>query len=207
MLVGAGLKRSGHKREEILASARLLFLKEGYADSGMEVVARAAGVSTATLYAYFPSKADLFKAIVVETVGGAGEPMREALRAGGDARARLTAFAHAYAVFLSRHDTRAMFRMVTAERRRFQDVADYFLRSAREELAGAAIWVINDLSETGEIKVEKASWAAGQLLGMLDHATLVLGLTAGDGIQATRPIAAIAEDAVTTFLARYGVGK
>ena len=33
MLVGAGLKRSGQKREEILASARALFLREGYADA------------------------------------------------------------------------------------------------------------------------------------------------------------------------------
>lgn len=205
MLVGAGLKRSGHKREEILGSARGLFLREGYADAGMEVVARAAGVSTATLYAYFPSKADLFKAIVLETVSGIAAPVREAVRVKGDARARLTALASAYAGFFSRPDTRAMFRMVTAERRRFEDVAEYFLQSARDELGGAAIAVINDLVKTGELKVDKASWAAGQLMGMLDHVTLVLGLSAGDEVQPRRSIQAIAEDAVETFLARYGV--
>jgi len=205
MLIGAGLKRSGHKREEILASARALFLKEGYADTGMEVVARAAGVSTATLYAYFPSKADLFKAIVLETVTSVGAPVREAVRIKGDARTRLNALAIAYATFLSRADTRAMFRMVTSERRRFEDVAEYFLQSARDELGGATISVINDLTRTGELKVEKASWAAGQLMGMLDHVTLVLGLSAGDDILSRRPVKALAEDAVETFLARYGV--
>jgi hypothetical protein len=97
-----------------------------------------------------------------------------------------------------------MFRMVTAERRRFEDVAEYFLQSARDELGGAAISVINDLVRTGELKVEKPSWAAGQLMGMLDHVTLVLGLSAGDEVQPRRPIKAIAEDAVETFLARYG---
>jgi len=205
MLIGAGLKRSGHKREEILASARALFLREGYADTGMEVVARAAGVSTATLYAYFPSKADLFKAIVLETVSSVGAPVREAVRVKGDARTRLTALAIAYATFLSRTDTRAMFRMVTAERRRFEDVAEYFLQSARDELGGAAISVINDLAATGELKVDKPSWAAGQLMGMLDHVTLVLGLMAGDETLTRRPMKALAEDAVETFLARYGV--
>lgn len=205
MLVGAGLKRSGHKREEILSSARNLFLRQGYADAGMEVVARAAGVSTATLYAYFPSKADLFKAIVMETVSGIAAPVREAVRVKGDARIRLTALATAYAAFFSRSDTRAMFRMVTAERRRFEDVAEYFLQSARDELGGAAIAVINDLVRSGELKVDKTSWAAGQLMGMLDHVTLVLGLSAGDEVQPRRPITAIAEDAVETFLARYGV--
>ncbi len=207
MLIGTGLKRSGAKREEILGSARALFLREGYADAGMEVVARAAGVSTATLYAYFPSKADLFKAIVMDTVSDVGAPVREAVRTRGDARARLTAFSVAYATFLSRPDTRAMFRMVTAERRRFEDVAEYFLQSARDELGGAAIAVIDDLVKAGELKVDRPSWAAGQLMGMLDHVTLVLGLAAGDDVLSRRPITAIADDAVETFLARYGTAR
>ena len=204
MLVGAGLKRSSHKREEILASARTLFLREGYGDAGMEVVARAAAVSTATLYAYFPSKADLFKAIVLDTVGGLAATVREAARAKGDARARLGALAVAYATLLSRPDTRAMFRIVTSERRRFPDLGDYFLQSARDELGGAALAVIGDLCKTGEIRVDKPSWAAGQLMGMLDHTTLVLGLLAGDEVLSRRSVKAMAEDAVETFLARYG---
>ncbi|AAK22903.1 TetR/AcrR family transcriptional regulator [Caulobacter vibrioides] len=204
MLVGAGLKRSGHKREEILGSARAHFLREGYADTGMEAIARAAGISTATLYAYFPSKAHLFRTIVMETVSGIAAPVREAVRVKGHARARLIALSTAYATFFSRPDTRAMFRMATTERRRFPEVADYFLQSARDELGGAAIAVINDLVKTGELKVDKPSWAAGQLLGMLDHVTLVLGLAAGDDVQSRRSVRSIADDAVETFLARYG---
>ena len=157
MLTGEGPTRSERKKAEILTAARGVFLKQGYPDAGMELVARLASVSTATLYAYFPSKADLFKAIVMETVSGIGAPVREAVRVKGDARTRLTALAVAYATFLSRADTRAMFRMVTAERRRFEDVAEYFLQSARDELGGATISVINDLAKTGEIRVEKAS--------------------------------------------------
>lgn len=204
MLIGAGLKRSGQKREEILASARALFLKEGYSDSGMELVARAAGVSTATLYAYFPSKADLFKAIVMETVSGAAAPVREAVRVKGNGRTRLLALAAAYAAFMSRPDNRAMFRMVAAERRRFEDVADYVLQTARDELGGAAISVIDDLAAAGELRIEKASWAAGQLMGLLDQATLLLGLTAGDDVLPRRSVETLAEEAVETFLARYG---
>jgi AcrR family transcriptional regulator len=204
MLVGAGLKRSSLKREEILASARALFLRTGYSDAGMEVVARTAGVSTATLYAYFPSKADLFKAIVMETVTDVAAPVREAARIKGDARTRLNALAAAYAGFFARPDVRGLFRMVTAERRRFEDVAEYFLQSARDELGGAMLAVINDLIRAGELEVDKPSWAAGQLMGMMDHVTLVLGLSAGDDVQPRRPVQNIAEDAVETFLARYG---
>lgn len=140
----------------------------------------------------------------METVSGIAAPVREAVRVKGHARARLIALSTAYATFFSRPDTRAMFRMATTERRRFPEVADYFLQSARDELGGAAIAVINDLVKTGELKVDKPSWAAGQLLGMLDHVTLVLGLAAGDDVQSRRSVRSIADDAVETFLARYG---
>ncbi len=204
MLIGAGLKRAEHKRSEIVAAAREQFLLEGYRDAGMEVVARAANVSTATLYAYFPGKADLFKVVLLETARDITAPVRESVLTRGDARTRLLAFVNAYAAFMVRPVTRAMFRLVTAERRRFDEVADHFLQGARDELGGAAIAVIDGLAQTGEIIVDKPSWAAGQLMGMIDHATLVLGLTTGDETLPSRPLKDICEDAVDTFLARYG---
>ena len=53
-----------HKRKELLRVARRHFLTEGYAAARMEAVARDASVSTATLYAFFPSKTDLFKHVI-----------------------------------------------------------------------------------------------------------------------------------------------
>ena len=205
MLAGAVLTRSERKKTEILAAARGVFLREGYSAAGMEVVARMAGVSTATLYAYFPSKAKLFEIVVHDAVGRMAEPVRESLAAKGDARARLTGLALAYAEVMSRPATRAMFRMVAGERPRFGPMADSVLRGAAQDLSNAAVRVIEDLVETGELKADQPAWAAAQLLGMLDHATLVLGLTAGDEAPPPRPLTDICADAVETFLARYGV--
>ena len=206
MRAGAGLKRSRHKREEILGAARDHFLREGYADAGMEAVARAAGVSTATLYAYFPSKAELFRIIATEMIQGVAAPVCAAGRLRGEPRTRLVAFAVAYATFFSRPDMRALVRIVTTERRRFPDVADQLLHVARQDLGGTAIAILKDLRKAGALRLDKPSWAAGQLLGMLDHGALVLGLAAGDEVTPRRPIRAIAEDAVDTFMARYGAG-
>lgn len=205
MLIGAVLNRSERKKGEILTAARGVFLREGYSAAGMEVVARMAGVSTATLYAHFPSKAKLFEIVVHEAVKHMAEPVRESVRTEGDARARLTSLALAYATLMSRPSTRAMFRMVAGERRRFEAAADHVLLSARQALGGAAIEIVEDLIETGELQADKPAWAAGQLLGMLDHATLLQGLTAGDETQPIRPLTGICADAVETFLARYGV--
>ena len=75
---------------------------------------------------------------------------------------------------------------------------------AHHDLGGVAVRVVEDLVETGELVTDQPAWAAAQLLGMLDRATLVLGLTTGDEAEPPRPLADICADAVETFLARYG---
>lgn len=202
---GSEESRSERKRRHILVSATAMFAKEGFAHAGMEQIARDAGVSTATLYAYFPSKGDLFRVVVEDAIAGIAARVRDSAELPGDAWTRLTGFGVAYAEFYANPTSRALFRMVIAERRRFPDLADHFQDRGRDELGGSALKIIHDLVGTGELEVEKASWAAGQLQGMIEHSTLLLGLVGGDGIRTSRPIEAIVEDCVTTFLARYGV--
>jgi TetR/AcrR family transcriptional regulator len=65
-----------HKRErrkqdrpgELLEAALDLFVEKGFAATRVEEVALRAGVSKGTLFLYFPSKEDLFKAVVRENV-------------------------------------------------------------------------------------------------------------------------------------------
>lgn len=54
------------KAATILAAARELFVSQGFDAVSMDMVARQAPVSKATLYAHFASKEDLFAAVVIE---------------------------------------------------------------------------------------------------------------------------------------------
>jgi len=200
-----GETRSERKRKHILTSARVVFAREGFAHAGMEQVARGAGVSTATLYAHFPGKADLFRVVIEDTLAGMAARVRQSAGADGDARARLFAFGMAYAEFYCTATSRSTFRLVVAERRRFPQLANHFQERGRVELGGTLLAIIRALEADGEIAVPKASWAAGQLQGMIEHATLLLGLIAGDEAQPVRSLDTIVHDAVDTFLARYQV--
>lgn len=53
-------ERKQEVREAILAAALRLIAKGGYAAAQMSAVARESGVSTGSVYRYFPSKAELF---------------------------------------------------------------------------------------------------------------------------------------------------
>lgn len=77
-LMGARQDESPAKRErrkearpgELLDAALDLFVEKGFAATRAEEVAARAGVSKGTLFLYFPSKEELFKAVVRENISG-----------------------------------------------------------------------------------------------------------------------------------------
>ncbi|MDF2629741.1 MAG: TetR family transcriptional regulator [Symbiobacteriaceae bacterium] len=54
------------RRQDILEAALQIFAAKGYTATTNADIARAAGVTAAALYYYFPSKADLFNAVLTE---------------------------------------------------------------------------------------------------------------------------------------------
>lgn len=63
-------RRKEARPGELLAAALELFVEKGYAATRVEEVAKRAGVSKGTLFLYFPSKDELFKAVVRENISG-----------------------------------------------------------------------------------------------------------------------------------------
>lgn len=66
--------RRGRRKEarpgELLDAALDLFVEKGFAATRVDEVAARAGVSKGTLFLYFPSKEDLFKAVVRKNIAG-----------------------------------------------------------------------------------------------------------------------------------------
>ncbi|MFZ5567649.1 MAG: TetR/AcrR family transcriptional regulator [Pseudomonadota bacterium] len=63
-------RRKEARPGELLAAALELFVEKGYAATRSEEVARRAGVSKGTLFLYFATKEELFKAVVRENIAG-----------------------------------------------------------------------------------------------------------------------------------------
>lgn len=61
-------RRKESRPAEILAAALDLFVEKGFAATRLDEVAARAGVSKGTLYLYFSSKEEMFKAVVRETI-------------------------------------------------------------------------------------------------------------------------------------------
>lgn len=63
-------RRKDARPGELLAAALDLFVEKGFAGTRAEEVAKRAGVSKGTLFLYFSSKEELFKAVVRENISG-----------------------------------------------------------------------------------------------------------------------------------------
>src|ERR1700720_4657236 len=79
-LSAAGTGRREHQKQDrerrIIAAARRLFDRKGYANTAVEEIADRAGVAVGTLYNYFPSKDELLLTILrreTDALIGAGE--------------------------------------------------------------------------------------------------------------------------------------
>src|SRR6266545_3209775 len=68
-------EQARENRGRVLATARTLFLTKGYAETAMPEIAKAAGVSTQTVYKAFANKATLLKAVFDVSVAGDDEPV------------------------------------------------------------------------------------------------------------------------------------
>jgi len=62
-------RRKEARPQELLDAALELFVEKGFAATRAEEVAHRAGVSKGTLYLYYPSKEELFKAVVRQNLG------------------------------------------------------------------------------------------------------------------------------------------
>lgn len=192
------------KRRVILDAARARFLKDGFTKAAMEKVARAAQISTATLYLHFPSKTDLFHHVILDTAAEFVSRMRAVRMDAGKPCERILAFSRGYAHFLADPFVRAVLRLTAAERDRIPDAARDIYNLGKREVGAPLIAALEAMARDGDLSVDSAPQAAGQLMGMIEHPLFMSAMMLGDHHAIVRDVDHITDEAVRTFMARYG---
>ena len=162
--------------DHILQSAQGLFLSEGYAQTSMEAVATAAGISKGTLYARFPSKSDLFRALVADRLK-AWENKAPAWVE----QPRLSLFDYLHrrgAMILAAfrdEEVQAFTQLVNSEARNFPELAEDFRTNAYER-------IITDITDEIERQSKDAGWPTTDAKGVaLVFVSALMGWWAGKG--------------------------
>jgi AcrR family transcriptional regulator len=111
------------KRTLIVMAAKKLFLTEGYRATSMDRVATTAGVTKQTIYRYFASKAELFRATMETLAGGAKGSY---CFGDGEVRSELLGFGSAFLTFHMDRERLDIMRLIVAESPKDKELAHTF---------------------------------------------------------------------------------
>src|ERR1700683_1296182 len=158
----AGASNDGSaKRRQITDGARSVFLTAGFDGASMNDIARAAGVSKGTLYAYFNSKDELFEAIIRGEFAQSAERLCR-FRREGDARDMLRDFGVRLISRMSEPQTRALARIVIAVAEKFPNIGRAFYEAGPLYGATRLAAELEHLQKSGALKMAAPEGAACQ---------------------------------------------
>lgn len=150
---------------KILDAAAELFLRVGYEQTSIDAILLQSGGSKSTLYAYFPTKEDLFRSVIDSVVDNAD--VGSALDVSVNARAVLTEFAvsRQRVVLAPRH--RAVIGLVIAERERFPDLAAIYWERGPQKSQRLLATYLEALKHREILAIDDSEEAAEFFVGML----------------------------------------
>ncbi len=155
------------KAASILAAARQLFVDQGFDTVTMEMVARQAAVSKATLYAHFASKEDMFTAVTVAEAKQVTEAVWRIIPDSNDVRAVLRRVAEKFVdIFLS-EQAMCLQRAVIGVVPRFPSIGARIFESGPQVLNERLAEFLAGAHRSGLLNVPDAKLATSQFLSIV----------------------------------------
>jgi AcrR family transcriptional regulator len=144
-------RRKDERPRDIVGAALGVFAEKGFAGAKMDDIARRAGVSKGTLYLYFETKEDVFRAVVREVVVPNVETVRATILAADlPFPILIRTFLPRLAEIVTRVPIGAVAKMVVGESRNFPELA----RVWHDDVVQKAVGVITELIERAQAKGE-----------------------------------------------------
>ncbi|MEM9317638.1 MAG: TetR/AcrR family transcriptional regulator [Pseudomonadota bacterium] len=196
--------KKGRKFDQVIAGAREVFMREGFEGASVDVIARDAGVSKATLYSYFPDKKALFLAVLQGECNIQKRAQLDLACQDVDVPAALHHIVSSALNFLLSETGLAIFRTCVAEAQRFPDLGQAYydagpgngIEQLTAFMASPNVQAALDISDPRQ---------AADTLMQLCRSDLMLQRLMGVAAEPDdETIETHARQAVRTFLARYG---
>ncbi|RAZ86263.1 TetR/AcrR family transcriptional regulator [Cereibacter johrii] len=195
--------RKGRKMPQVLEGARTIFLRDGFEGASVDDIARAAGVSKATLYSYFPDKRLLFLEVAKAECLRQAEEAVALITADLAPRAVLTLAATRIVAFVLSDFGIRTYRICVAEADRFPELGHEFYESGPALVRQRIVDYLAQAVGRGELAIDDLELAADQF-AELCKADLFNRIVFGVGSAVGEPERQkVAQGAVEMFLARY----
>lgn len=151
----------------MLDAAVRAFLEGGYSGTTLEAIAREAGVSTATVFKHYRTKADIFGAIMSRVFGNDDPASWPPVQA-SDPEQGLVKIGRQYSATLRDPRIRSLFRVMIAEVPRFPELGEQlYQRGKAPYLQRVEDYLVREVA-AGSLVVPDVKLATRQFLGMIN---------------------------------------
>ncbi len=195
------------KRKQVVEAAEALFLANGYGAVSMDAVARSAGVSKATLYAYFASKDQLFATIVSER--GVVAQIEDLLPDGpvDDLRAAMLRIGERVLRFMMSARTLAIYRITIAESVRFPELGAAFHAAGPQRFCDRVGGWLAVQQNAGLVRADDLEIATQQFMALMRSGTFLRATLGLQPAATEQEIVSTVAAAVDTWLAAFGSAR
>jgi len=190
----------------ILAAARAVFMESGYANASMDAITRRAGVSKATVYAHFGSKAQLFGAMVRHECDQRLAPGAPVDFDAATPEDGLIELGRRYTDLLFSDNVLAVGRLVAAESVRQPELAEAFYQAGPAVSLETTTRFFEEMASRGTLSVPNPRIAAELFLGSIRsdiHLRRFIGLPIAAGEPDSAAIERRVREAARAFALAY----
>jgi TetR/AcrR family transcriptional repressor of mexJK operon len=139
-------------------------LELGFEGASVDVIAKRAGVSKATLYHHFADKTVVFRAFLEAECAEQARRMFDADESPPSLEARLRAFARSYVRFLGSPFAQGIYRLAVGESARFPDIGRIFWQSGPDLGVRRLEAIVRNSVAAGQLATPDPRLAAHQLM-------------------------------------------
>lgn len=189
------------KQNRILDAAIRVFAQSGYTGASMDEIAAQAEITKPTLYQYYPSKDELFVAMM-------SAPRDVMLMAfdtapGRDHVTQLVDFAWSYADTVMRPDFLSLARLIIGEAHRFPQIGRDYQASGPDRVLRGLMSYMTDQRAAGHLEFEDAELAAQDFWGLVLSAPRNRALHEPDADISHKELARYVHNGLRVFLRAY----
>ena len=197
--------KRGRKFDQVLEGARKIFLQDGFEGASVDLIAKEAGVSKATLYSYFPDKGLLFMEVATCECQRQAEAAVTEIDPNQPVRDVLRKTAERMQSFMLSDLGRGMFRICVAESGRFPELGQEFYKYGPRFVRDSIVPFLQNAQARGELgEIEDPELAAYQFMELCKAELWVKCLMGLECEFTPERRKKVIDGAIEMFMARYG---
>ena len=176
-------RRADARPDEVLAAALDLFLRDGFEATRMEDIGKAAGISKATVYLYFPSKQALLEGIVRRSIAPIPDEVGKAVaKLQGSPKQALRMALSIFAKRLSEPQNAAIPMLILREAGRFPEMAAMYRHEVMDKGLAMLSGILRKGMTSGDFRATDPDLAVRSVIGpVLAHLLMARVFDIGDG--------------------------